>query len=92
MYYDRILSTEEALFISRAQQRIAELSAALADESTRNDVDTYKVELIKELQYAIETLPVDVNVYLRFAEMIDKEVALIKAWRKSDNRIRDSKE
>ena len=46
----------------------------------------------QELQYAIETLPVDVNVYLRFAEMIDKEVALIKAWRKSDNRIRDSKE
>lgn len=45
----------------------------------------------QELQYVIDTLPVDVNVYLRFAEMIDKEVALIKAWRKSDNKIRDNK-
>lgn len=44
--------------------------------------------LVQELQYAIETLPVDVNVYLRFAEMIDKEITLIKAWRKSDNRFK----
>lgn len=45
----------------------------------------------QELQYAIETLPVDVNVYLRFSDMIDHEVALIKAWRKSDNKLREDK-
>ena len=44
--------------------------------------------IVQELQYAIETLPVDVNVYLRFAEQIQKEIDLIKGWRKSDNKFR----
>jgi hypothetical protein len=44
--------------------------------------------LIQELQYAIETLPVDVNTYMRFAESIKKEINLIKGWRKSDNKFK----
>lgn len=44
--------------------------------------------LVQELQYSIETLPVDVNVYLRFAEQIQKEIDLIKGWRKSDNKFK----
>ena len=40
------------------------------------------------MQYAIETLPVDVNKYLRFADMIQTEINLIKGWRKSDNKFR----
>lgn len=40
--------------------------------------------LTQELQYAIETLPVDVNKYLPFGEMISREISLIQAWRKSD--------
>lgn len=44
--------------------------------------------LSQELQYAIETLPVDINKYLRFAEMIDREISLIKGWRKSDNKFK----
>lgn len=44
--------------------------------------------LIQELQYAIETLPVDVNVYLRFAEDIEKEISLIKGWRQADNKFK----
>ena len=44
--------------------------------------------LTQELQYAIETLPVDVNKYLRFAEMIQTEVNLLKGWRKSDNKFK----
>lgn len=44
--------------------------------------------LTQELQYAIETLPVDVNKYLRFAEMIQTEINLIKGWRKSDNKFK----
>ena len=43
--------------------------------------------LLQELQYAIETLPVDINVYLRFAESIEKEINLIKGWRKADNKF-----
>lgn len=45
--------------------------------------------LMQELQYAIETLPVDIEVYTRFADQIEKEIALIRAWRKSDNRFKD---
>ena len=44
--------------------------------------------LTQELQYAIETLPVDVNVYLRFADAIQTEINLIKGWRKSDNKLK----
>ena len=44
--------------------------------------------LTQELQYAIETLPVDVNQYLRFADSIQTEINLIKGWRKSDNRFK----
>lgn len=44
--------------------------------------------LTQELQYAIETLPVDVNKYLRFATMIQTEVNLLKGWRKSDNKFK----
>ena len=44
--------------------------------------------LTHELQYAIETLPVDVNKYLRFAEMIQTEINLLKGWRKSDNKFK----
>jgi len=42
------------------------------------------------LQYAIETLPVDVNKYLRFAEMIQTEINLLKGWRKSDNKFKSA--
>ena len=44
--------------------------------------------LVQELQYSIETLPVDVNAYLIFSEQIQKEIDLIKGWRKSDNKFR----
>lgn len=44
--------------------------------------------LVQELQYAIETLPVDVNTYLRFGADIQKEIDLIKGWRKSDNKFK----
>lgn len=39
--------------------------------------------LVQELQYAIETLPVDVNTFLRFGEDIQREIDLIKGWRKT---------
>ena len=48
----------------------------------------YCYRLEQELQYAIETLPVDVNQYKRFGHMIQSEIKLIKAWRKSDNKYR----
>jgi hypothetical protein len=56
MYYDRVLSSEESLYVSRAQQRIAALSFKAAKDSTNNDLDEYNIQLIKELQYSIEVL------------------------------------
>ena len=44
--------------------------------------------LTQELQLAIETLPVDVDKYTRFAEMIQTEINLLKGWRKSDNKFK----
>lgn len=44
--------------------------------------------LVQELQYAIETLPVDVDKYLPYAEIIYKEITLLKGWRKADNKFK----
>lgn len=46
----------------------------------------YCYVLTQELQYAIETLPVDINKYTRFGNMISKEISLIQGWRKSDKK------
>ena len=43
--------------------------------------------LKQEINYAIRTLPVDLNKYERFAVMIDKQIALIKGVRQADNRL-----
>lgn len=50
----------------------------------------YCQRLLQELQYVIETLPVDVNRYTRFADEIQQEVALLRGWRKSDNKYKKS--
>ena len=43
--------------------------------------------LKQELHYIIRTLPVDLNKYERFAVEIDKQIALYKGVRQSDNRL-----
>ena len=44
--------------------------------------------MLQELQFIIEALPVNVNKYVRYADSIQLEIALIKGWRKSDNKYR----
>ena len=44
--------------------------------------------LLQELQYTIETLPVDIQKYIRFADSINKEINLLKGWRKADNKFK----
>ena len=44
--------------------------------------------LLQELQYTIETLPVDIEKYVRFTDSINKEINLLKGWRKSDNKFK----
>ena len=45
--------------------------------------------LLQELQYTIETLPVNINKYVRFIEGIEKEIRLLKGWRKKDNKFKE---
>ena len=44
-------------------------------------------QLLQEMQYVITTIPVNANKYMRYVEMIEKEIALLKGWRKSDNKM-----
>ena len=48
--------------------------------------------LKKDLEGAIDILPVNAEKYVPYVEKIDKEIALIKGWRKTDNkRFKDLK-
>ncbi len=42
--------------------------------------------LLKELELAAEVLPVDAEKYMRYVAAIDREIALLKGWRKNDNK------
>lgn len=44
--------------------------------------------LLQELQYTIEILPVDIKKYTRFIDGTNKEINLLKGWRKSDNKFK----
>ncbi len=48
--------------------------------------------LKQELQYIISTLPVDINKYERVAVEIDRQIALYKGVRQSDNRLLKQKQ
>jgi len=43
--------------------------------------------LLQELQYVIDIIPVNVNAYTGIATMIEHEIKLLKGWRTSDNRV-----
>lgn len=48
--------------------------------------------IIKDLEGAIDILPVDAEKYLPFVEKVDEEIARLKGWRKNDNkRFKDFK-
>jgi hypothetical protein len=44
--------------------------------------------LLQELQYTIEILPVNIDKYVKFIDDINKEIVLLKSWRKSDNKFK----
>lgn len=45
-------------------------------------------QLIKELQRVVELFEIDLNVYGRIINAIDREIGLIKKWRQRDNKIK----
>lgn len=44
-------------------------------------------QLLQEMQYIITVIPVNANKYMRYVEMINNEISLLKDWRKKDNKI-----
>ena len=44
-------------------------------------------QLLQEMQYIIMVVPVKAQKYMKYVELIEKEIALLKGWRKSDNKI-----
>jgi len=42
--------------------------------------------LLEEFQYIISVVPVNAEKYMPYVELIDKEIALLKGWRKSDHK------
>lgn len=44
-------------------------------------------QLLQEMQYILSIIPVDAQKYMRYVERIEKEIALLKGWRKGDNKI-----
>lgn len=62
-------------------------------EERRNYQDTalgYCSNLLQEFQYIAETFEVNLNKFTIIVDMIDKEIKLIKGWRKSDNKRKDA--
>lgn len=44
-------------------------------------------QLIQEMQFVISVFPVNAQKYMRYTGMIETEIALVKGWRRSDNKI-----
>lgn len=45
-------------------------------------------QMIKELQHIVDVFEVDINKYGRYIQAIDREIDLIKRWRRRDNKIK----
>lgn len=42
--------------------------------------------ILKELELAIDILPVNADKYMTYVDSLEREIALLKGWRKSDNK------
>ena len=62
--------------ISEAYERRNAQNRAIADCES----------ILKELELAIDILPVDAEKYMSYVEAIEREIALLKGWRKADNK------
>lgn len=44
-------------------------------------------QMLQAFQYIMDVLPVDANKMLRYVDLIEKEIALLKGWRKANSKI-----
>ncbi len=65
---------------------------SMAEYNQRRSYQNYAIIncelLLKELQRVVEIFEVDINIYKRYVEAIDREIALIKSWRQRDNKMK----
>ena len=81
----RTLDTEVSLANNIYPQYIEEL----IERRKHQDLAIgYCTDLVQELQYINETLPIDNNKYHTLIDMVNEEVLLLKGWRKSDNKLK----
>lgn len=61
----------------------------------RRDLQTMAIanceQIFQMMEYVVDTLPIDVNRLKHAIEMIIKEIALLKSWRKSNKTMQDKK-
>ena len=63
-------------------------ASVVQDVSAANAIYPKKLERIQpEIQSVVDTFDVDVNDYAQYSNAINREIDLIKRWRKSDNRF-----
>lgn len=54
----------------------------------QNDAIANCEQIVKELQHIVDVFKVDINLYGRYVQAIDREIGLIKKWRQRDNKIK----
>lgn len=64
----------------------------LHELETRRDYQNLAIgncyQIINELQHVVEIFDVDLNIYDRYIQAINREIGLIKRWRQRDNNLK----
>lgn len=98
-FFQAFLEDESAYMISKVRELTQNISMAnsiyptiLAECDERRIFQDRAIgncfQLIDELQFIITSLPVDINKYNTYTEMLEQEIKLLKGWRQSDNKTR----
>jgi hypothetical protein len=48
-------------------------------------------QLLQEIQFVADVLPIKLDKFIPYAERIEKEIALLKGWRKASNKLHQNK-
>lgn len=99
-YPNWFISTEREYLNNLCRQMIAHIIAAnniyivtMADADARREHQNEAIAatelILQEMQFLLGILPqIDANKLTPLIEMADREIALLKGWRKSDHRLR----
>lgn len=97
-YPDWIINTERDNILKICHRLIMNITQAnsiyptnIAEYQSRRLFQDYAIgnceQLLQEMQYVMSIIPVNSNKYMRYVDMIETEIILLKGWRKSDNKI-----